>query len=523
MTPYWTNGRATLYQGHVLDVLAKMESQSVHMAATSPPYWGLRDYGIEGVEWPVVSYAPMAGLAEIEVAGCEEGCAHVWADHIIEAKHKDSGAQGSTLVGTTTRQENCQRSDIKYQYCQLCGGWRGSLGLEPTVEMYVGHLVLIFRELKRVLRDDATFWLNLGDSYSGSWGNYAPGGIKGEQRPQTENGKRYERPAYSSTTFKPPTANCGLKPKDLIGIPWRVALALQADGWWLRSDIIWAKGVSFCPTYSGSCMPESVRDRPTSSYEHVLLLAKSKRYFYDGDAVREQTGREATWKEWAAADGRKAPHGTLAEGVNVGFGSKKDSFVHPAGRNLRAVWTINPGNYPGSHFATFPPKLVEPMIRAGTSAKGCCPECGASWVRVLNVSYTKLSGSTYAARHTDHRDDRENLPKMRRESETTGWIPTCSHYDKLYYSDFPKPKNPRKWAQRAMSGNWFKRARKRPGLPGWPIEPATVLDPFAGTATTLDVAIRLGRRGVGIELSKAYCDEHIIPRLSAGLQMELAL
>ena len=217
-----------------------------------------------------------------------------------------------------------------------------AIGLEPTPELYVEHIVQVMHEVKRVLRDDGTLWLNLGDSYSGSG-----------RGPSSMN---------SAQEMWNATVPAGLKPKDLVGIPWRVAFALQADGWWLRSDIVWSKP---------NPMPESVTDRPTRSHEYVFLLSKSARYYYDADAIREQTNTMATWEEWVAGDGRKMPSGNLVEGVNAGFGAKQDSFTHPAGRNKRSVWEIATQPYAKAHFATFPEKLVEPCILAG------CPEGGA--------------------------------------------------------------------------------------------------------------------------------------------------
>ncbi len=204
MKPYWANGRATLYQGHVLDALAAMEAGSVHLAVTSPPYWSLRDYQTEPVEWPAVSYALMAGLPEIEIPGCVEGCEHVWGPKIVAVSQggqsdfssstlKRDGRPEDSRVRTLT--ENAKELDRKAptggQYCQLCGGWRGSLGLEPSVDMFVGHLVLIFRALHRVLRDDGTLWLNLGDSFfssSAKGGSGTPTGRNGR-------GENYARQA----------------------------------------------------------------------------------------------------------------------------------------------------------------------------------------------------------------------------------------------------------------------------------------------------------------------------------------
>jgi site-specific DNA-methyltransferase (adenine-specific) len=251
--------------GDCLESLATLPDQSVQCCITSPPYWGLRDYGVDG-----------------------------------------------------------------------------QLGLESTPDEYVSRMVAVFREVRRVLRDDGTLWLNLGDTYLGT--GYGPGtggcpGVPG----QFNQSREKQRIAV-------PT---GLKPKDLTGIPWRVAFALQADGWYLRSDIIWAKP---------NPMPESVTDRPTKAHEYVFLLSKSPKYFYDADAVRE-----------GAAGGREKFGGDKwgDKGVDASRndqGRFDESIVTT--RNRRTVWSIATQPFPGAHFAVFPPALVIPMVDAG------CPEGG---------------------------------------------------------------------------------------------------------------------------------------------------
>jgi len=228
----------TILTGDTRTLLPTLESQSVQTVVTSPPYWGLRDYQVDG-----------------------------------------------------------------------------QLGLEATPEAYVTALVEVFREVNRVLRDDGTVWLNLGDSF---------------------------------------------QDKQLLGIPWRVAFALQADGWYLRSDIVWAKGVSFCPSYSGSVMPESVRDRPTRAHEYLFLLSKSSKYYYDAEAVREDGPTYAR-----KASGYKDFHKThLRGGKQKGGFADKD--VTTTGRNLRSVWTIKTQPNPDAHFATFPTALVDSCVKAGS-------------------------------------------------------------------------------------------------------------------------------------------------------------
>src|SRR5690606_6014925 len=241
-------------------------------------------------------------------------------------------------------------------------GVEGQIGLEKTPQEYVERLVAVFREVRRVLRDDGTLWLNLGDSYARTGGT---------DRRVSDTAKvgstRNTLVQMSDRTSKAPS---GLKNKDLIGIPWRVAFALQADGWYLRSDIIWHKP---------NAMPESVKDRPTKAHEYVFLLTKSPRYYYDTEAIKEPLARpEELLRKTPAVFGGRNKHG--------GYGTRKHSgneYVGTyTGRNRRSVWTIATQPFPDAPFATFPDKLLEPCILAGTSPKAC-PKCGAPWERVV--------------------------------------------------------------------------------------------------------------------------------------------
>lgn len=265
-----------------------------------------------------------------------------------------------------------------------------------------------------------------------------------------------------------------LKSKDLIGLPWMVAFALRADGWWLRSDIVWAKGVSFCPTWAGSVMPEGVRDRPTRSHEYLFLLTKAPRYFYDQEAVREEGFNDGRIvKAYGdAAKNHDNPNRTIS-GI-----ASHDSLVN--GRNLRSVWVINSQPYPGAHFATFPEALVEPCVRAGTSERGACPGCGAPWVRVVEIEqrdtgnnkseHGRLAETWMAARPYERRTERI--------TRTTGFRPSCG-------------------CTAASSPGPFSKGEGEHYQP----VPCIVLDPFAGSGTTGMVAARLGRRFVGIDLA----------------------
>jgi site-specific DNA-methyltransferase (adenine-specific) len=228
-------------------------------------------------------------------------------------------------------------------------GHDGQIGLEPTPDEFVAALVAVFREVRRVLRDDGTVWLNLGDSYVGSANN-------GGADTKTMAGSQ----AATGKTL-PTKRGAGLKQKDLIGIPWRVAFALQADGWYLRQDIIWHKP---------NPMPESVRDRCTKAHEYIFLLSKSERYFFDSAAIRENSvdpiGSANRYKAPFFVGEKHEAGGYSANGAKHTGGMKE----FDGKRNRRSVWTVNTKPYKGAHFATFPPDLIEPCILAG------CPQDG---------------------------------------------------------------------------------------------------------------------------------------------------
>ncbi len=437
----------TIVRGNALHL--PLADRSVQCVVTSPPYWGLRVYaGVQPSVW-----------------GGDPECEHDWDVACYRRRSNDDKGGGKQLtnVGSTGRDV-----PIEYATCSHCGAWYGCLGLEPTPGLYVQHLVEVFREVWRVLRPDGTLWLNLGDTYNSnpSWGR---------GRSTLESRRQSVIPPKPAGGWYDHSKTVDLKSKDLVGIPWRVAFALQAEGWYLRSDIIWAKGLSFCPAYSGSVMPESVADRPTSAYEHVFLLSKSVRYYYDNDAVREPQagymyrGRGGLSK----ADYENRKWTTRSDGLSRPPMTMNNRQYHAAGRNLRNVWAINPSPFRGAHFATFPPALVECCIKAGTSECGCCPHCGAPWERV--VEREALGERDDTGRTHGLAPQRLNSPGAPPERgwqaahTTIGWQPTC---------DCPEHD---------------------------PV-PCVVLDPFAGAGTTLLVADRLGRHGVGVELSGEYCD-----------------
>ena len=270
--------RAEVLVGDALEALRPLGPGIAQCCVTSPPYWGLRDYGVAG-----------------------------------------------------------------------------QIGLEETPEAYVARLVAVFAEVRRVLADDGVCWVNLGDSYS-------DGGSGANARTRNQCGGLKRGPqGHALRAQSVQRRNDGLKPKDLVGIPWRVAFALQADGWYLRSDIIWAKP---------NPMPESVRDRPTKAHEYLFLLTKRARYYYDVDSVREPAPRDRPRRR--ASNFKKAGATPGADGGRVAGHTMRGAPIiepHPLGRNRRSVWTIATRPYPGAHFAVMPPALVEPCIQAG-SRKG---------------------------------------------------------------------------------------------------------------------------------------------------------
>lgn len=321
----------------------------------------------------------------------------------------------------------------------------GQIGLEPTLKEYIDNLTVLFREVRRVLRDDGTCWVNMGDSFASSWAS--------GRRSVIGQGSRDNRVMRIGD---------GLKEKDLCGVPWRLAFALQDDGWYLRSDIIWEK-----PT----CMPESVTDRPTRSHEYVFLLTKNEHYFYDGEAIREPAKETSLQRlERGVSDNHK---NISVPGKQINSIHKPrehgDSYNGRLTRNKRSVWRVNPEPFSDAHFATFPTKLIEPMILAGCPAQ-VCSVCGAPYERQGHKEFMPQQDvSLERAAHRGKMADENHwkgFPRGTTQFVTEGFKPTCDH-----------------------------NAPSRSGL---------VLDPFMGSGTTALVARKLGRNYLGCDLNADY-------------------
>ncbi|MBF8786613.1 DNA-methyltransferase [Pseudomonas asiatica] len=266
--------------GDCIEMMRNLPDQSVHTCITSPPYFGLRDYGVDG-----------------------------------------------------------------------------QIGLEASPREFIESLVAVFREVRRVLRDDGTLWVNMGDSYAGSWGAHGRDdmGLGGQSLSARQI-------AASARKLKKPN-HIGFKPKDLMGLPWRLAIALQDDGWYLRQDIIWHKP---------NPMPESIKDRCTKAHEYLFLLSKSPRYFFDQDAIREPAQAQAAPESASRRNSfaRETKYTDGEHGQTAQHRTGRDDVDYDETRNKRSVWTVATASFKGAHFATFPPDLIRPCVLAGSPRGG---------------------------------------------------------------------------------------------------------------------------------------------------------
>jgi len=480
-----------IYQGHTLDVIKTFPNESIDCVITSPPYWGLRDYGLDPIIWDSIN-----------------GCEHEWGDKTKTMKHKS----GETNPGKEVWFKNKGASNDKgNHFCLKCSAWRGSLGLEPTPELYIKHLLEIFDEIKRVLKKTGTCWVNLGDSYSGSWGNRS-------HKPETKNLNRLE---VMNPEMTPPTANLKhILAKSLVGIPEMFVLGMRDRGWIRRNSIIW---------YKRNCMPSSAKDRFTVDWEPVFFFVKSNdAQFWTNEKTLQLVSKQPLgtkgiegidweWKEingkrkkvslwsghdyWFEQQFEEVAQATirrveLAEGREVEIDNQSiddqtykrcnsaavsvdkynnpiDHLVckpNPQGRNKRCVWDIPTQSFSEAHFAVFPEALIEPMIRSGCP-EFICKKCGKAREKIYenHREYTRPGKQTKYTDNVYVNSNRpESLIKRQINNPILRGLTDCN-----CNADF---------------------------------EPGITLDPFIGSGTTALVAIKNRRNFIGIELNQKYIE-----------------
>lgn len=514
--------------GDCRDSMRELIAQGVrvNLVTTSPPYWGLRDYKIPPTVW-----------------GGDPACAHEWTESIVAHaatyepnskvrwNHRNNG-RGEEQAHMVDR-AGWERKEVQQGTFCRCGAWLGNLGLEPDYRMFITNMVEVFRLVRDLMADDAVCFLNLGDSYAG-------GGNGGHNYPES-SGKKQLTNVGSTTAGRNGFVPRGLKPKDMCLIPARVAIALQDDGWYIRSAMPWLKR---------NGMPDSVTDRPSQSIEYVYMLTKRERYFYDGEAVKVRSspatnarlaqnvdaqvgsgranggaktngnmkavGQRPNPASWYGSSFHRGKTGEMMETrghrklAEAGSGTKNnDSMddalaVMPSARNFRVsdpffnswqgMWTddigdplamvVNTKGYKGAHFATFPPELIRPLVLAGTSAHGHCPKCGAGWKRIVEKGEADLAHQRACGGDVDGNYDGE----------------ATKDYDGTGAQD------PSAVKARILDGM---RERK---TTGWQASckcdvapvPAIVFDPFFGSGTTGEVAQELGRNWLGCDISTDY-------------------
>jgi len=518
--------------GDCVEVMQTWPADSIDLVVTSPPYWGLRSYGKETVL----------------VWGGDSTCNHDFSKPAPPPRQRSK----NDIVNQKSKQaykDNPSAYDsTESSFCSKCGAWLGSLGLEPHPQLFIDHLVEICREIKRVLKPTGTFWLNLGDSYCSGHGNINEDFNKRIGNASGMRKQEHKRPSIT------PTKSNWLQPKQKLMIPSRVAIALQHDGWILRSDIIWHKV---------NHMPSSVKDRLTCAYEHIFLFAKQRRYYFDLDSIRvphsastiqritqpnvmNQQGGEKqialrgkkkspkdrgsrsadmvkslaeNYEEWYFEEREKKSWHDHEHDETMGFGQQKRGFKvknipHPRGKNPGDIWEVeekkltkhdiavgrignfsytdplhtkeyhpkgkNPGDlwriptmpFKGAHFSTFPPKLIEPIVKAGCP-RWICSRCGKPRERISKTEHVKSpvhgDGSIMGRRDGgDNLTHYNGLPRVNAVHHTVGWS-DCG----------------------CEEANWVG---------------GIVLDPFAGSGTALRVARKLGRRFIGIEINSEYAE-----------------
>ena len=413
-----------VYQGNSLDVLKTFPDESLDMCITSPPYWGLRDYGTDGQIW-----------------GGDENCEHDFD------KSKRKLHSGTNSEGGLPHHKNASVVDweVEDSICNKCGAWRGELGLEPTPEMFIDNLCDIFDEVKRVLRPHGSCWVNLGDSYVRN-----PNGQTSQHGIKHKYGYNYKHKKNYGSRYNP---------KSLVQIPSRFAIEMTDRGWILRNEIIW---------YKTSCMPASVRDRYTVDFEKMFFFTKNPKYYFKQqfEPLKDVSLKRAEYG-W---------DGVVVDGIGRNNPEKTDKmgerWANPKGRNKRTVWNINTASFKGAHFAVYPPELIESPIDAS------CPEfvdkkTGKPRERVIEK--TSLERYELPEDNPNYRPARYDGKYKELHGGNTGQ--KFAIYDDKGYDD---------------------------GRDSSEFTPGVVLDPFFGSGTTAEVAMKQGKDWVGIDLNDEY-------------------
>ncbi len=439
---------------HRIDVrtgLAKLPDKSVDCVMTSPPYWAKRDYQLSPSIW-----------------GGNPKCKHDW----VIATRRSKQTQDPTPLASKQRSNGRSRQSAEQQgvrtgeYCAKCNAWKGCFGLEPSVNLYIAHLVEIFTDIKRVLKSTGTVWVNLGDTYAGSWGNYSTGRQSTNSRESQSKVHQLSRPGAMDESIRSPSSlHQSVRKKSLCLIPMRFALAMADQGWLVRNIIVWHK-----PNH----MPESIKDRFSASWEYLIMLVKSPRYYFNLDAVRipHKTASQSVLNSPRVND---RPNPYIRTGRLPPRSGESNAF-HPCGKNPGDCWSITTKPCPGAHFAVFPDTLCERPIRASCPAL-VCNRCGKP---KREVAKRKPNPLAFNIRVRDVKNKRlKHTDRVASENE-------IYRYDGPYESS-GKPL--------VLSGGCRCKAGFQPGL---------VLDPFAGSGTTALVASRFGRRYLGFELNNDY-------------------
>jgi len=496
-----------IHVGHVIDVLKQIPGNSIDVCVTSPPYWGLRDYGKStSVIWDG-----------------DVNCKHEWGDKII--KHSYGNVGNNPSIGNQ-KIDAMRGTENKGNFCIKCGAWNGQLGLEPHPQMYINHIVEIFREVGRVLKDSGTLWLNIGDTYCGGGTHHGKWKESGKHR--LSKGNDYMSGLEPQAATNLDMDDKWLQPKQQLMIPERVAIAMQEDGWIKRNTVIW---------YKPNAMPSSVKDRMNTTYEMIFFFSKARRYYFDLDSIRaphkypkdvirrilqdkkdninpfakgsedKQWRRDIKVKEYKSK--YKKNHGQTLQGLIRNQSIAKDRAIsrkeaeklfpnneslqkeyikyvhnhsgHFKGKNPGDTWIINTKPFKGAHFAVYPTTLIERILKCA-APREVCSKCGKNRKRIIELGKIIFKGGSNKGKLSN------NLESIKLSKIKCKAVETREH----------------------ITVGWSKCNCNKEFKPG------IVLDTFMGSGTTGLVAKQMGLNWIGIELNEQYAREIAIPRIGSG-------